>query len=354
MRRVWVVGALLSGLLASHAATVYENYRVQPGDSVETISARFEMSADDLRSLNPFLMTGTLTPYESIVVKRSDSRGVAQPAAGGNHANGAGGIRREGPSAKVVTPDNPTGEPTAPVNETPAAAPANPAVAPQSPENVIAPVEAPESALNKNFAVGGAAGRLGEVVSDKVPIYRDTQGTGGPLYTCNKGSRLVVQAQKGRWYSVLMLDWSTGWVETQYVNLTATELVTTQQTQTANSKGSSAVQEAFRYLGVPYVWGGNGFGGIDCSGLVQQCYRKQGVKLPRVSRDQFQVGAPVSWDHLQAGDRLYFASEGRRIDHTGMYVGNGQFIHASGRHRRVVVSNLFDPRYWNIYVGAKR
>jgi cell wall-associated NlpC family hydrolase len=57
---------------------------------------------------------------------------------------------------------------------------------------------------------------------------------------------------------------------------------------------------------------------------------------------------------LRAGDRLYFSASGSRVDHTGLYMGDGLFVHASGSGRQVMVSNLFTPRNWNIFVGARR
>ncbi len=345
MRRNLVVAGVVCGLLGSvRAATVYEVYRVQQGDTVESIAVKFGMRADELRALNPFLLTGTLATNELITVmirgdagaKASVSGPVARAGTGG--ANAAGGIRSDASGVKVI-------DPSAPVEQT------APAVAAQ-PEQA-APAAPAASALDKNFAVNGAVGRLGKVTSSRVPIHRQRGAGIKPLYHCDKGTRLAITRQVGDWYAVMMVDGSTGWVEAQYVELTGTELVAGQPAA-GSGTGQQVLQEAYRYLGVPYRWGGESFGGIDCSGLVLQCYRKVGVRLPRTAREQFQVGTPIAWDQLQPGDRLYFASEGSRIDHTGLYLGGGQFIHASGRRRQVGIDNLFDPRYWSIYVGARR
>lgn len=345
MRRVAMVAALAWCLGAATATTVYEVYRVQSSDTVETIAARFGMKPDELRDLNPFLRTGTLTVNELITVMTRTGRPAVAAATtpgseGGSFAgaNGAGSLR--GGAPRLVDVD----EQTAPLAGPTAPAAEQPAVVPQA--------EPARQAVQKSFAVNGAVGRLGVVVSDRTPIFRE-RGTGRVLFTCQKGARLAVTKQLDRWLAVMMVDGSTGWVESQFVNLTTTELVQGQASPQA-TRGSGALQEAYRYLGVPYRWGGESMSGVDCSGLVLQCYRKQGQRLPRTAREQFLVGQPVRWDQLQAGDRLYFASDGRRIDHTGMYIGGGQFIHASGRKRMVTVDNLFDSRYWSIYVGAKR
>jgi cell wall-associated NlpC family hydrolase len=216
--------------------------------------------------------------------------------------------------------------------------------------------------IRKEFAVSGAVGRLGTVISDKTPIYRERGRQPQPLFRVDRDGNLVITRQVDNWFGVMMVDGSVGWVEAQFVKLTDTELVYGESqggvpqpgTGAGSATGVAIIQAAYRYLGVPYVWGGNGFRGIDCSGLVQQAYLTQGIRLPRVSRDQFRVGTPVNWNQLQAGDRIYFASDGGRIDHTGMYIGNGQFIHASGRRDMVCIDDLTNPRYWSMFVGAKR
>jgi cell wall-associated NlpC family hydrolase len=63
------------------------------------------------------------------------------------------------------------------------------------------------------------------------------------------------------------------------------------------------------------------------------------------------LGHPELW---QPGDRIYFSGGGEYIDHTGIYIGNYQFIHASGRHQMVHIDNILDPRYWHILRGVRR
>ena len=107
------------------------------------------------------------------------------------------------------------------------------------------------------------------------------------------------------------------------------------------------------YLGVPYVWGGTSVSGMDCSGFVQKVFREEGRELPRVACDQARVGLPVVLGALEAGDRVYFQA-GHEIDHTGIYMGDGRFIHASGSGGAVRIDDLFDTRWQRIYAGAMR
>ena len=91
--------------------------------------------------------------------------------------------------------------------------------------------------------------------------------------------------------------------------------------------GGDVIQDALKYLGVPYKWGGTDpTTGLDCSGFVQQVYEDLGISLPRVSRDQAKAGRPVAdLESAQPGDLIAF---GTPVDHIGIYVGNGRMIEA--------------------------
>ena len=183
-----------------------------------------------------------------------------------------------------------------------------------------------------------------------------------------------------------MADGSTGWVPRASVKPMEYQVVsnapTTYNSLPTYSNGSSAMpsgtdpgdiyprsntpyftgnpqqllDDAYRYLGVRYVWGGNTFNGIDCSGFVKNVFGSQGLKLPRLGSDQMAYGVPVPKDQLQPGDRLYFGRRKERVGvtHTGLYIGNGYFIHASSSRKGVAISQLSEPMFARIYVCARR
>jgi len=91
--------------------------------------------------------------------------------------------------------------------------------------------------------------------------------------------------------------------------------------------GAEVVAIAMKYLGVPYVWGGQSASGLDCSGLVKYVYGKVGIYLPHSSRMQYGYGVYVSQSELRAGDLVFFYNP---IHHVGIYIGDGKMIHASG------------------------
>lgn len=92
-----------------------------------------------------------------------------------------------------------------------------------------------------------------------------------------------------------------------------------------NSRASAAVSYAYKALGSPYVWGATGPDAFDCSGLTQAAYRSAGVGLPRTTYAQIAAGERIPRSQLQPGDLVFFY---RGISHVGLYVGNGQMIHA--------------------------
>jgi len=198
-------------------------------------------------------------------------------------------------------------------------------------------------------------GRVGVITAQKASIYR-SRSSSRILATCGQGTPIGIVGEKGDWYGVLMIDSSVGWIRKSAAKLLNYDIVTTRRngSPAANGAGGQIVQAALRYTGVPYVWGGNSWNGLDCSGFVKAVYGNFGVNLPRVSRDQANVGDPVAWDDLQAGDRLYFACKNVDIDHTGIYIGNGLFIHASSRRGGVAVDNLTDGFYARSLVAARR
>lgn len=121
-----------------------------------------------------------------------------------------------------------------------------------------------------------------------------------------------------------------------------------------NEKGDRIISRARTMIGMPYVRGGRNPGGFDCSGLVQWAYKNEGISLPRTAREQSQVGTRITdVDEMRAGDIVAFRHP-RRGYHTGIYVGDGKFIHSPHRRDRVKISSLSDPYFRTTFLGARR
>ncbi len=117
--------------------------------------------------------------------------------------------------------------------------------------------------------------------------------------------------------------------------------------------GSAIVKKAKQYLGTPYVYGGASPSGFDCSGFVQYVFQLHGIPLPRTSRQQWTAGKSIATSQLQPGDLVFFNTSGSGVSHLGIWVGDGQFIHASSS-RGVMISALSNS-YWSPrYMGARR
>lgn len=117
-------------------------------------------------------------------------------------------------------------------------------------------------------------------------------------------------------------------------------------TFSGTASGNEAVRIAKSYIGVPYVWGGTTPKGFDCSGFVQYVYRQMGISINRVAADQANNGYYVAKEDLQPGDLVFFKKAGRAIHHVGMYVGNGQYIHAPSTGRTICIENMTRSDYY--------
>lgn len=120
-----------------------------------------------------------------------------------------------------------------------------------------------------------------------------------------------------------------------------------------SSAARSIISNAMQYIGVPYVFGGTSPYGFDCSGFTKYVFASSGISLPRAADGQFYAGTRVSMNNLRAGDLVFFETYEPGPSHVGIYMGDGEFIHA-GSSTGVTVSGLYD-RYWGErYIGACR
>jgi len=125
--------------------------------------------------------------------------------------------------------------------------------------------------------------------------------------------------------------------------------------QRRQAEGDRLLQVARQWLHTPYRLGGGDSNGIDCSALVQQIYREAyGLRLPRSTHGQRRLGFSVAYAYLRSGDLLFFRMHpAGPLDHVGIYLGQGRFVHASSS-RGVVISSLNDSFYRRHFVIARR
>ena len=124
------------------------------------------------------------------------------------------------------------------------------------------------------------------------------------------------------------------------------------------SRGSSIlarriVQTSMQYMGVPYVFGGTTPSGFDCSGYVRYVFAQAGIYLPRMADEQYYSATPISTAELRAGDLVFFSTYTYGPSHVGIYLDDGQFIHASSS-RGVSIASLGNSYWSSTYIGARR
>ncbi len=112
------------------------------------------------------------------------------------------------------------------------------------------------------------------------------------------------------------------------------------------------------HMGKPYVWAEEGPDAFDCSGLTYSIYGSMGINIPRISREQAKMGKTVAFKNLHYGDLIFFGNtnkRSRRINHVGIYLGDGWFAHASSKDRKVTMSHFKkEPKYFRRIKICKR
>ena len=194
-------------------------------------------------------------------------------------------------------------------------------------------------------------GKAVQVAGLSANVYREPSVTEhAPLLLLPWESRLEVVPgpanQDDRWLKVRLVDGQTAWVQRGDVATPAAPLTI-----------DESLQLAHRFLGITYTWGGVSTFGFDCSGFTQMIVRRRGIEMPRDARIQaaWTGVAPVERKDLRPGDLLFFGARPTHITHTGMYLGDGEFIHDTAHgHPGVQISRLDDMPWTQLLVAARR
>ena len=233
-----------------------------------------------------------------------------------------------------------------PVEETPEETPA------ETPEEV-GDTAAEETPAEEAPAAEVPTTIYGRVTTEILNV-RKGPGTGysrvGKVYA---GALLTVVEDLGDWYHVTT-DKLDGYVSADYVNIIDPEAAAA-----AATKGAQLAELAKQYLGVPYVYGGASPSGFDCSGIIYYLTKSMGCATPRTATAQWNAGyTKVSRDELQPGDLVFFTKtyhSSKYITHVGIYIGDGNFIHASSpTSGGVIITSLSNSYYSPRFVGGRR
>lgn len=179
------------------------------------------------------------------------------------------------------------------------------------------------------------------------------------IATLSYGQSVNVLSTSNGW-SKINYSGSTGYVSSQYLQSTkpSSSSSSNSGSTSVSSSASSVIAYAKTLLGKPYVWGAQGPNSFDCSGFTYYVFKnKAGIVLPRTSSAQSKYGTSVSWSNLKAGDLMFFDTNGAnngQVSHVGLYIGNGQMIHASSSQRKIVITSVNTSYYKNAFVNARR
>lgn len=167
----------------------------------------------------------------------------------------------------------------------------------------------------------------------------------------NNNTVYILESSNG-WYKVKLANNIIGWVSGKYI---VENNITSSNNNTTSNNADSIIEVAYKQLGKPYVWGGNGPNSFDCSGLMAYAYKHgANINLPRTSRQQGDTGVSISKSQLQPADLIFFSSNGNTITHVGMYVGDGKMIHAPSNGQDVRIESIYSSYYTKTYVKSKR
>lgn len=149
-----------------------------------------------------------------------------------------------------------------------------------------------------------------------------------------------------RWVRVRLPDGKEAWIQRGDVTFDPQPLPL-----------GALMELAKRFLGLPYTWGGTTSFGFDCSGFTQMLVRRGGVRMPRDAQPQadWEGMLVISREELEPGDLLFFGPNGRKINHTGFYLGAGEFIHSTTNMKPVLqISHLEDEPWTRTLAGCRR
>ena len=188
----------------------------------------------------------------------------------------------------------------------------------------------------------------GRVNSDGVNVRSDASTDSSVLATIEEDAIVTVNGLVDGWYDVTCEYGTEGYIRSDFLDLTE-----------SSSSNSDIAATAKQYLGTGYVYGGASPRGFDCSGYTMYIYQRFGVYLPHGATDQLSYGMAVGFGELQPGDLVFFQDadfSSSAASHCGIYIGDGQFIHATSdsRFNCVKITSFSESYYASHFLTGRR
>ena len=178
----------------------------------------------------------------------------------------------------------------------------------------------------------------------------DTEAARLRIILDGKAAKLLDVCEDGEWYEVAY-GTDVGYVLAEYCE--PVSYADYEGTSATSTLTEDVIAKAYTYLGTPYRYGGSGYGGTDCSGFTMAVFGSFGISLPHGATSQYSMCRSVTTEERAPGDLVFFATGGSGIGHVGIYLGGGQFIHASTTSG-VIISSLSESYYARTYLFAGR
>lgn len=301
----------------------YEFYRVRNGESVETIASNRGLKPELLRQLNPAL-ENVVFPDEGTVIFVPPRAEVPRPEVRRPLASRSGRLAPALPSH--VSPSSEKIE-----TEKAQQVPPRPAPSQRNSGNGLSPEEVETIYQQVVLRHRGVIEEISE-----------------PMAALPSHQNLIITAD-GRTLAV-----PTAAPRKPKPSKKSEDDDTQVSLSPRGQKVVRLLKESFRYLGVPYVWGGEDPTGMDCSGFTQKVFCDRGMYIPRTADVQFEVGQVVPRGQEQPGDLVFFETYCPGASHVGIYVGHSQFVHASSGAGYITFGDLRDEYFSRCYLGARR
>lgn len=223
----------------------------------------------------------------------------------------------------------------------------------------------PAETTNTTTTTTEARNDKGIINVETANIRKKADKSSSIIYHLDEGDEVTIVAEEGDWYKITNSEVESGYVSKSLVTVSDVSSRGTQEvreetihpSETLPAKGDDVANFAKQYLGYSYVLGGKTpETGFDCSGYTRYVFKNFGYSLGTVAADQNSLGTEVARTDLKVGDLILFYNEEKtKIGHTGIYLGNDEFIHAANPDRGVVIDNLSTNSYYSTrFITARR
>lgn len=201
-------------------------------------------------------------------------------------------------------------------------------------------------------------GFYGVVIDNNCNIRKEANLKSDVLHKVNISDKVYIYEKEGDFYKIKYKD-KKAYIFSDLVSLDKTYIVGGAMATRGEFRAdaSKIISVAKSKIGIPYVYGANGPNAYDCSSFTKAVFKKSlNISIPRTSIEQSKTGTKISKENLQPGDLVFFDTSSKgRVNHVGIYIGKGQFIHeSSGSAKSVTISDLNTGFYKRVYKWARR